>query len=299
MRVCIAITMLALISGCDSRAKASDPSGGRGEQKSKEYETCNASIACADELRCFDHTCKRTARSTVGDYFAALGAAARKKGDVEAAIDAYNRALGHYDTEKIALPPDVDCAYGAALADATTNKEHAELGARVLHRCLLAVPVGSELRDQALADLTKLSDAGLDPLALGRTALADVYLTRTPAAPSSDKLTVGVVANPAVTAKTFQAIPDKLAEAAPHAALVACWQAFNATSHKDTLTASVGVKVTYTPSEYDDEAGSFSMKVDPAGSPADQCVHDAVEAAIKDLKTVRDAFQTKLVITIK
>jgi|HubBroStandDraft_6_1064221.scaffolds.fasta_scaffold155300_2 hypothetical protein len=298
MRVRIAITMLALISGCDSRAKASDPAGGRGEQKSKEYETCNASIACADELRCFDRTCKRTARSTVGDYFAALGAAARKKGDVEAAIDAYNRALGHYDTEKIALPPDVDCAYGAALADAPTNKEHAELGARVLHRCLLAVPVGSELRDQALADLTKLAEAGLDPLALGRTALADVYLTR-PASPSSDKLTVGVTANPAVTAKTFQAIPDKLAEAAPHAALVGCWQAFNATTHKDTLTASVGVKVTYAASEYEDETGTFSLKVDPADSPADQCVHDAIEAAIKDLKTVRDAFQTKLVVTIK
>src|SRR6185312_12864035 len=138
MRVRIAIVLLALACGCDSRAKASDPAGSRGEQKSKEYETCGSSAACADELRCFDHVCKRAARSVVGDYFAALGAAARKKGDVEQAIDAYTRALGHYDTEKVPLPPDVDCAYGAALADAPSNKEHAELGARVLHRCLLA-----------------------------------------------------------------------------------------------------------------------------------------------------------------
>ena len=56
--------MLALISSCDSRAKASDPAGGR-EQKSKEYETCSSSAACADELRCFEHTCKRATRSTV------------------------------------------------------------------------------------------------------------------------------------------------------------------------------------------------------------------------------------------
>jgi hypothetical protein len=299
MTVRIAIALLVLVAGCDSRAKAQDPTGGRGEPKSKEYETCNSSVACADELRCFDHVCKRTSRSTVGDYFAALGAAARKRGDSEAAIDAYNRALGHYDTEKLALPPDVDCAYGAALADAMSNKEHAELGARVLHRCLLAVPVGSSLRDHALADLAKLSDAGLDPLALGRTALADVYLTRTPAAPSSDKLTVTITADPAAQSlKTFQAVSDKLGEAGPHGALVACWQAFNAATHKDTLTSSVGLKITYTPSEYEDESGTFGLKLDPA-SPADQCVHDAVDAALKDFKGAKEAMQTKLTVAIK
>ena len=39
----------------------------------------------------------------------------------------------------------------------------------------------------------------------------------------------------------------------------------------------------------------------PAGpeATADQCVRAAVEPAIKDLKTVRDAFATKLTITIK
>jgi hypothetical protein len=301
MSLRIAIVLgLALISSCDSRAKASDPGGGRGEQKSKELESCGASLHCADELRCFDNVCKRTTRSTVGDYFAALGASSRVKGDLEGAVDAYNRALGHYDSEKIALPPDVDCAYGSALVAARANKEHAELGARVLHRCLLAVPVGSSLRDRALADLALLADAGLDPLALGRTALADVYLTRSPSAPSADKLVVDVKASPAVPAQSYQAIPDKLAEPDVHAALVACWQAYNAASHKDTLTATVGVKVTYTPSEYDDETGSFTIKLDPAGSGAEQqCVQSVVEPAIKDLKTVKDAFQTKLVITIK
>jgi hypothetical protein len=291
MRVCIAIAVLALVSSCDSRAKASDPAGGR-DQKSKEYETCSSSAACADELRCFERTCRRTARSTVGDYYAALGAAARKKGDAEAAIDAYNRALGHYDSEKVALPPDVDCAYGAV-----GNKEHAELGARVLHRCLLAVPVGSALRDQALADLARLNDAGLDPLALGRTALADVYLTRTPAAPSSDKLSIGLT-GPGVPSKSIDAITQKLTEPGPRGALTACWQAYNAASHKDTLTSNVGLKVTYTPSEYEDEAGTFTTKLDPADSPADQCVHDAVDAAFKDLK-LREAFQTKLAVTIR
>jgi hypothetical protein len=301
----LAIALLVFFVGCDSRAKASDPGGARAEQKSKEFESCGASMHCQDDLRCFDHVCKRAARSTVGDYFAALGASLRMKGDLEGSVDAYNRALGHYDSEKIALPPDIDCAYGAALAAAKGKKEHAELGARVLHRCILAVPVGSSLRDRALADLATLSESGLDPLALGRTQLADVYLTRSPQAPATDKLSVDVKANPPPTGKSFSVVTDKLAEPDIKGGLVACWQAYNAATHKETLASTIGIKVSYSPSEYEDEAGTFSTKIDPAVAlppgpeqSADQCVRAVVEPAIKDLRTIRDAFQTKLTLTI-
>src|SRR5262245_52896402 len=101
-----------LISACDSRAKASDPLTSRVESKSKEYESCGASMHCQDDLRCFDQTCRRTARSAVGDYYAALGTQLRTRGELAGAVDAFNKALGHYDSEKIALPPDIDCAYG-------------------------------------------------------------------------------------------------------------------------------------------------------------------------------------------
>jgi hypothetical protein len=299
----LALALLVCIAGCDSRAKASDPA--RAEQKSKEFESCGASLHCADDLRCFDNVCKRTSRSAVGDYFAALGASQRAKGDLENAIDSYNRALGHYDSEKIALPPDIDCAYGSALAAAKSKKEHAELGARVLHRCLLAVPVGSALRDRALADLATLADAGLDPLTLGRTELADVYLTRSPKAPATDKLVVDVKASPQPTGKTYPLIPAKLAEPDLRGALVACWQAYNAASHKVAMAVSIGLKVSYLASEYEDEPGTFAVKYDPpiALPPgpelsAQECVHAIVEPAIKDLK-LRDAFQTRLTITIK
>jgi hypothetical protein len=304
---CLAFALLTLsaLVGCDSRAKASDPPA-KPESKSKEYESCGASLHCADDLRCFEHTCKRTARSTVGDYFAALGAHLRAKGDVEGSIDAYNRALGHYDTEKIALPPDIDCAYGAALAAGKTKKEHAELGARVLHRCVLALPTGSALRERALGEMAGLADAGFDPLTLGRSALADVYLTRAPARPATDKLVVTVTANPAVTGKTYQGIPDKIAEPDMKAALVACWDTYNAATKKETLAVSIGVKSSYIASEYEDESGFFTLKIDPAvampagpDASAEQCVRAAVEPAIKDLKTIRDAFTTKLTITVK
>src|SRR5215470_10946146 len=138
MRVLLAAALAAV--GCDSRATASDPAGGRAEQKSKEYESCAASMQCQDELRCFDHACRRTARSNVGDYYAALGAQQRARGDYEAAIASYAAALAQYEAEHVKnIPvPDIDCAYGAALAAGKQKHEHAELAARVLHRCILA-----------------------------------------------------------------------------------------------------------------------------------------------------------------
>ena len=297
-----ALVLCLVAAACDSRAKASDPPRG---DKSKELESCSASADCAEHLRCFEHACRRTARSAVGDYFAALGAQLEAKGDIEGAIDAYNRALGHYDSEKIALPPDVDCAYGAALAAGKSSKAHAELAARVLHRCMLAVPVGSHLREQALADAATLADTGLDPLAFGRSSLADVYLTRAPQKPNTDKLQVTVTANPPPSGKTYHLIPDKLGEPDMKAALVACWDAYNAATHKEALAVSIGIKSAYIPSEYEDEAGTFSTKLDPAvtmppgpEASADQCVRAAVEPALKSL-ALRDSFTTKLTITVK
>ncbi|HEY0191451.1 MAG TPA: hypothetical protein VGC42_10050, partial [Kofleriaceae bacterium] len=199
----LAVVLLAVVAGCDSRATASDPHGGRGEARSRELETCAASAQCADELRCFDQVCKRTARSTVGDFYAASGARKRSKGDLEGAIADLAQAVGRYDSEKLALPPDLDCAYGQALVAARSSKEHAELGARVLHRCVLATPAGSRLRDQALAELAELTDAGFDPAVLGSGKLADVYLTRQPSRPAADKVGVTVTAAPPPAGKSL------------------------------------------------------------------------------------------------
>src|SRR6185436_2831751 len=178
--VCLVIPAAILAAGCDSKATASDPAAGavKPEQKSREYESCGATLHCADNLRCFDQQCRRTARSAVGDYYAAAGAAARAKGEIEPAIAAYAQALGQYAAEKLEVPPDIDCAYGATLAAGRAKRENAELGARVLHRCVLAVPTGSSLRMQAMGSLALLGEAGLDPLTLGGGKLADTYLTK-------------------------------------------------------------------------------------------------------------------------
>jgi hypothetical protein len=305
MRAWIAI--VALAAGCDTKASASDPdnrrAASRPDMRSREYETCSASADCADDLRCFAQRCARTARSTVGDYYASVGSDARVHGLLAEAIDAYTAALGHYDAEKVSVPPDVDCAYGAVLAANRDHKDHAALGARVLHRCLRAAPVGSQERELAMAALATLRHAGLDPLLLGADREADQYLTKVPSGPSHDKVGVAVSALP--QPKNFQVIADVFADPATKAALVGCWRQLNDATKKDSLATTIAMRNGYITSDYEDEPGRFRWKIDPAAalppSPeatAIACVRGIVEPAVKALN-INEAFSTKLTLLIK
>jgi len=305
MRATLVVLLFAL--GCDSKATASDPqsAGPRPERLSKEYESCGATMHCADTLRCIDTECMRPARSVVGDYFGTVGYLQSSRNDHAAAIASYASALAQYDAEKVPLPPDIDCAYGAALANGRGNKEHAELAARVLHRCLLATPVGSKARWGAFGALAELGmESGLDPVLLGASKTADVYLTKGPARPSTDKLTVTVTANPQ-PAKSFTLITEKLTEADLRSALITCWDQFHTAAKKDTLSATIGFKSSYVAAEYEDEPGRYVLRFDPPvalppgpEAAADACVRAIVEPAVKTLK-IAEGFTTKLTVTVK
>jgi len=253
---------------------------------------------CQDDLRCFEHSCRRLTRSTVGDYNAALGSALEKRGDLEGAVAAYSAAVVRYDADKLAVPPDVDCAYGAVLASARSNPKHAELAAKVLHRCILAVPAGGALRFAALDQLVTLAENGLDPQLLGGSKLADTYLTKNAVAPAMDKLTITVTPTPAPTGKHWPKVPAMLTgELKP--ALIACWQKFAATN-KGELTVTFNLKVAYIGSaDYDDEGG-WITKVDPnpPASDGEACVRAAVEPAIKGLR-LGETLNSRVTITIK
>ncbi len=300
------LALLVLVVGCDSKATASDPPTGgvRAEQKSKEFESCGTSAHCADDLRCFDQVCQRPARSAVGDYYAAVGRNALANNKAADAVDAYATALTHYDAEKIPVPPALDCEYGAALAAGRSNKENAELGARVLHRCVLAVPPASSMRARAMSSLALLGEVGLDPLLIGGPKLADAYL-KGPVKPTTDKLVVTASLSPAPT-KTTPIIEALFAEPDLKSALIACWSQYNEASKKEALSATIGFKGAFQRGEYEDDPVRFVLKFEaplglPAGSPeatADACVRGIVEPAIKGLK-IAEAFTTKLTITVK
>jgi hypothetical protein len=300
----IYLGFLLALAACDTKATASDPQGGAGpraEQKGREYESCGATLHCGENLRCFDGSCRRNARSAVGDYHAAVGSAALRRGEAETAIAAYAQAINQYEAEKVAggVPPDVDCAYGAALAAGKNKKENAELAARVLHRCILAVPVGSALRFHAFDQLATLEASGLDPLLLGAGKTADLYLTKAAAKPASDKLAITVAATPEPK-KSFAAIRDKLASADLRGPLVACWEANYTATKKEAMTATIGMKSAYVVGEYEDDPGVYVVKFEAPSSvdPAEACVRAAVEPVLKATR-MSDGFNTKLAITIK
>jgi len=292
--------LLVVFGACDTKATASDPqtgAGPRAEQKSREYESCGATLHCAENLRCFDNTCRRVTRNAIGDYYAAVASAALKRGEAEPAITNYAQAISQYEADKASggVPPEIDCAYGAALAAGKAKKENAELAARVLHRCVLAVPVGSSLRMEAFDRLATLDSSGLDPVLLGATKTADLYLTKAAARPSADKINVTVSADPQPK-KSMATITEKLTAADVKPGLIACWEA----AKKDSLAVTIGVKSSYVLSEYEDVPGVFVVKIEaPSSADAgDACVRQVVEPVIKAMK-MSDSFNSKITITIK
>ncbi len=297
----LAATAALAAGGCESKATASGPAAIAPARQSKELESCAATADCADGLRCLDQTCAREVRSMVGDYLAARGARALAGGDTAGAIAAYAEASAAYEGEKLTVPPDLDCAAGEALVAARSQKDKAELAARLLHRCLLAVPPGGRLRAAALSSLTELDGSGFDPKQLARPQLADLYLTRAPNKPDAGSLAVSVSAEPTPKGKSWPAIAERLGKADVKAALVACWDAAYAAREQRELSARLTFKFTYLASDYDDVPGKYSYAAEAAGgADADAaCVKAAVLATLAELKGPREGFTTTLVIAIK
>jgi hypothetical protein len=292
-------------AGCDARATSTDPQGAapRAEQKSREWESCAATVHCADGLRCFDQACRRTARSVVGDYHAARGAQLRGRGKGDEAVAAYAEALARYDADKVEAPADVDCAYGGALAASAVaskdKKEQAELAARVLHRCLLAVPAGSLLYAGALLELTALHDVGLEPASLAKDEAADLYLTKAPAQKPSDAVKVTATANPMPAGKTFPLLLEEIGKPELRGALIACWEQHAAAHKKEELAVTFGLKSKYLEPEYDDEPAVYAVTFEPgAGGAAEECVRAALEP-VKKTPGFKDAASTKITVVLK
>jgi hypothetical protein len=289
--------------GCNSDATAADPSPVAPPRlTSREFESCASSGDCSDELRCFDQVCRRTSRSVVGDYYAAVGSRAAASGDADSAVAAFAEALSRYDLDKIPLPPEVDCNYGAALAQNRGRKEQAELAARVLHRCISSVPVGADIRQRAFADLATLADMGLEPAVLAKSQSADLYLTRVV---SGNKRvpTVTVSAAPTPIGKTFNVVMTAVNAEPTKSALLRCWDVFASSTKQPALTVEVGAKARFVAPEYEEDPARYTISLDGSAgagtSPevvADACVRVALDAATKRTTGLRDAFVTKFIV---
>ena len=276
------LTLLLLVPvACDPSARSeSRGAGAGGDHLSREHESCARSADCADPLRCFDGTCRRTKTSVVGDLHAAVGDRKLVEGDAAGAAEAYGEAVARYEADKIEVPPDLLCAQGRAMArERGVPMRRYELAARLLHRCLLGAPAGSSLRDRALAELASMMEHGLDPVHLAGGKPADAYLTRQPAAPDPDQLALKVAVQGRSRSSTFKKFTAFL-EGSPEvkAALVDCWQKNFEQTRSERMEITLPFRYGFSLDQYDDFSHSW-IKVADAAAPADAAAAEAVACA--------------------
>jgi hypothetical protein len=294
--------LLSLLAACDNSAKAVDGRGsGPAVLPSHQYESCAATVDCESGLRCVDGACRSPDAVVVGDYHAAVGARALAAGDLDKAVAAYAEASNQYKAAGKEAPTWLDCAQGHALIAARDNKEHAELAARVLHRCVTAAPVGSAMRGRGLADLAELGDLGLDPLILATPPTsADAYLTKGPVAPKAppiDKVKVTVTSDGKASGKGWDALVAAVTGARP--ALLPCW-----TAHGGEKAGSVAIAVRFRnkweQSDIDEELDRYRLYAEPAeggDAAAGKCAVDALKPVVKDFRGT-GGFDTIATITL-
>jgi hypothetical protein len=255
---------------------------------------------CGDGLRCFDLVCRPQPTAVLGELYVASGERARAAGDDEGAIAGYTEAMKHYGTD---VPLAVDCAYGGVLAAAAKNKDRAELAARVLHRCVLAAPVGSHERAAAMRDLAGLFGSGLDPQLIARTQLADVYLTQAPKGPDKDAVKVKVTADGKTKAKPYLTLVDQIATMRD--VLLPCWTAYQAATGKGTVAVTLALRSRFVETEFEEtDRHVVKFAADPPTDPSPEsvaaaCVQNAVNPSVQAIKNGASTWDATIAVVLE
>ena len=284
--IAAALVLLASLGlGCDPAAEASGAGGAGG---SGALESCAATSQCEQGLRCIDNVCQAAVDSVLGDYHAALGRDALAQGNVNGAIERFSRAVNQYEADDLQPPASLYCDQGEALVADRMNPERAEVGARVLHRCLLMAPPGSTLRRRALAHLAKLDELGLEPVTLVRNELADAYLTRAPTRPPTDEVQVALEGS-GTRARTFSRLVSHLESADLDAELAGCWEDFWTETYEEELSLAIPFQYNFRLTRYDDF--DRAVIVVPDGSPpSGKGMSDAYACVVEVVAPLADAF---------
>ena len=281
IRISMCLALVCAVAGCDPKAKANanDQVNTSSDRLSKAYESCATTSDCADELRCFDHVCRSTQASVVGDYQAALGERLLAANNVEGAIKAYTAAVNRYESDKLPMPLAVLCGKGRALTAAMSERELAEQAAATLHECLRKAPVGSSVRQQALVELAKLGGVGLDPELLARDESMRQYLTKEAAGPSSSKIQLSVTSAVKKQTKGHNAFVASLQDPGVRDRLLPCWEANYKATKQKALTTSITFKTRFQEGEFEEDDG-YRMTIKspaPAAGSGQACVLDIVK----------------------
>jgi len=200
----------------------------------------------------------------------------------EDAIAGFTEATKVYDLAKVRVPPQIDCGHGEALYRAGGDPQRFELAARVLHRCMLAAPAGSELYGNALRQLAELGKEGLDPALLGSDKLADRYMTGMPAMPATDGLKLTVTFTPKVRSHSFTKWLERAKKEDIREALLPCWQEHWKTARTASMSVTLPMKHSFRLDQYGDFGRTTLVVKDlkPLGDAARDGANSCAKAAI-------------------
>jgi len=276
------VLFMVLSLGCDPRAGGGKD---RPDRASTELESCAATSDCAGELRCRSGICRSPATVAVGEYHGAAGRQALLEQRYEDAIAEYSEATKAFELGKVAVPAEIHCGHGEALQRAGGDPQRFELAARVLHRCLLGSPVGTELRTNALRLLAELGKEGLDPQLLGKETLSDRYMTGQPAQPPTDDLVLTVTSNEKVKSYTFDKWMERAKSDEVRTALLPCWEEHWRATREVTMTVSLPMKHSFKLDQYGDFDRSTLVVADltPVGDTATDGARNCAKAAIEPI----------------
>ena len=284
MRRRLLLLALSAASACDPAVRTDSRAGApsSSELRSRELETCSRSADCAGQLRCIDGVCRNPKGPVVAEIQVALGDRALAAGKAREAADAYGIAVTHYEKEKAQPPVELLCNHGRALVSDLGDR--GPLAARVLHRCLLGAPSGSELRRRALADVAVLVDLGLDPQLMARPEPASDYRLAAAPAPSVDALAVKVAVQSrsrAASLKRFQRLLDSRPEV--KTGLAGCWKAHWEATRKNEMVVTISYRYGFELDAVDDlehtwlRAAEAEPPSDPPLAEATRCVRAAID----------------------
>jgi hypothetical protein len=172
------------------------------------------------------------------------------------------------------------------------NPEHAELAARVLHRCVLGAPAGSDVYRRAMADLALLDNLGLEPLTLARKEPADAYLTRKRKRPPTDNLVVKVDGKARTHSRTYKNWLKKLESDDVRSALVPCWTTYWRKAHKKTLELTVPFHYHFRLDKWDDFDRSL-LDIQDKGAPSGEALGAAYSCVTEALAPIADEYSKK------
>ncbi|MCP4444533.1 MAG: hypothetical protein GY811_04205 [Myxococcales bacterium] len=308
LRSSAALLLLTAVGACDSAERSGEqatvvqsPPG-----ESTEFESCASTADCVGNLRCLNAQCASKVRSRLGDFHAARGRKALAEGDLSGVATAYNEAITTYEKESLSPPLELLCEQGMALAKAREDEKLAEAAARILHKCVLAVPPSSTIAMAAMDSLATLGEVGLDGELLARSEPADLYLTGESSGPDMSKLRVQVSSDGKSTKSSFNGFVEALRSDENKARFQACWQESWKQHKAEMLDVSVEVSYRFHWDPDDESRDRAEIKVSEmpglsgSAKEASECVQAAAsEAALAVAKKTRQDTRWKSKIRIQ